>query len=94
MKIDPKIKKDLKERLRQEMEQKRREVTVVAAYKVDAEEVKALKEKVPLLRVGVVKWVVDSSLIAGYVVKMGSKVLDLSLQGQLQSFKKLIYGID
>ena len=94
MKIDPKIKKDLKERLRADLEQKKRQVTVVCAYKIGADEIKELKEKVPLLKEGDIKWQVDSSIIAGYVVKVGSKVLDLSLQGQLQNFKKLIYGID
>lgn len=94
MKIDPKIKKDLRERLRQDLEQKKRQITVVSAYKISSDEIKALKDKVPMLKTGEIRWVTDSSIIAGYVVKVGSQVLDLSLQGQLQNFKKLIYGID
>lgn len=94
MKIDPQIKKDLKERLRQDLEQKKRQVVLVSAYKIGADEIKALKEKLPALKDVDLKYQVDSAIIAGYIVKVGSRVLDLSLQGQLQNFKKLIYGID
>lgn len=94
MKIDPQIKKDLKERLKMDLEAKKQEVTVVSAYKLDVTEAKNLLNRFPSLKGSKVKYEIDSAIIAGYIVKIGSKVIDMSVSGQLQSFKKIIYELD
>lgn len=94
MKIDPAIKKDLAERLKQDLAQKKKQVVLVSAYKLDKKELDAVVAKVPDLKKAQVMLEVDPSIIAGYVIRVGSKVLDLSLKGQLNNFKKLIYGLD
>lgn len=94
MKIDPQIKKDLAARLKEDLASKKKQVVLISAYKLDKKEVDSVMAKIPDLRKADVKYEVDPSIIAGFVIKVGSKVLDLSLSGQLQNFKKLIYGID
>lgn len=94
MKIDPSIKKDLAARLKEDLANKRKQVVLVSAYKLDSKELSAIMAKVPDLKKAQVKQEVDPSIIAGYVIRVGSKVLDLSLKGQLNNFKKLIYGLD
>jgi len=94
MKIDPQIKKDLAARLKEDLATKKSQVVLVSAYKLDKKEESSLMLKLPILKQAQVKYEVDPKIIAGYVVRVGSKVLDLSLRGQLQNFKKLIYGLD
>ncbi|MFZ6034909.1 MAG: F0F1 ATP synthase subunit delta [Patescibacteria group bacterium] len=94
MKIDPKIKKDLEARLKEDLANKKKQVVLISAYKLDKKELAEVTAKVPVLKKADVRLEVDPSIIAGYIVKVGSKVLDLSLSGQLQNFKKIIYGLD
>lgn len=94
MKIDPSIKKDLAARLKEDLAQKKKQVVLVSAYKLDKQELAAIMAKVPDLKKAQVRYEVDPSIIAGYVIRVGSKVLDLSVAGQLNNFKKLIYGLD
>ncbi len=94
MKIDPQIKKDLAARLKEDLETKKNQVVLVSAYKLDKKEESSLMAKLPVLKKAQVKYEIDPKIIAGYVVRVGSKVLDLSLRGKLQNFKKLIYGLD
>ncbi len=94
MKIDPKIKKDLEARLKEDLAKKKKQVVLISAYKLDKKELAEVTAKIPALKKADVSLEVDPSIIAGYIVKVGSRVLDLSLSGQLQNFKKIIYGLD
>ncbi len=94
MKIDPRIKADLKARLKQDLVALKKQFTVISAFKIGNEEISEIKKKFPALKDALIVYEVDKSLIAGYVIKIGSKVLDVSIRGKLQNFKKLIYGLD
>jgi F-type H+-transporting ATPase subunit delta len=94
MKIDPQIKKDLAARLKEDLAKKKKQVVLISAYKLDKKEESSIMAKIPGLKNAQIRYEVDPAIIAGYVVRVGSKVLDLSLKGQLQNFKKLIYGLD
>lgn len=94
MKIDPQIKNDLKLRLKEDLSSRKRKVTITSAYKLAEEDKKEITDKFPALKKEPVTYLVDDSLIAGYIIKIGSKVTDISLKGRLQNFKNLIYEID
>jgi len=94
MKIDPLVKKELKLRLSEALEQKKRQVTLTSAYQLNKSDQAELIKKVPQLKDTGITYLVDKSIIAGYVIKVGSKIIDLSLLGQLQSFQNIIYEID
>jgi len=94
MKIDPQIKKDLKIRLKKDLEKKKNQVVIVSAYKLSQNETESLLKSFPELRKEAVEYEIDPNILAGYIIKKGSRILDISLSGKLQSFKKIIYGID
>ena len=90
MKIDPSIKKDLEKRLKDDLTAKKSQVTIVSAYKLNSSDTAAIFKKFLTLKKANIKYVIDESLIAGYIIKVGSKVVDISIKGQLESFKNLI----
>ena len=94
MRIDPKIKQDLKNKLKEELADKKNRVVVVSAYKLSETEINSLNDAFPQLLQSKTEYLVDENLIAGYIIKIGSQVTDLSLKGQLQNFKNKIYEID
>jgi len=94
MKIDPKIKQTLKNRLKQMLNDKKRQVTVTSAYRLGESEITYLLKQIPQLRAYNIEYAVDEAILAGYVIKIGSEITDLSLKGQLTNLKNLIYDID
>lgn len=91
MKIDLKIKSELKLKLKEVLASAKKKVLVSSAYELDSEEIEKLYQTIDGLRQSQIDYAVDKNLIAGYVIKVGSKVIDLSLKGKLQSLKNLIY---
>lgn len=91
MKIDPKIKFELKLKLEDVLASAKKKVMVISAYKLNDKDIEDLKRTITGLSQSQVEYKVESDLIAGYVIKVGSKVVDLSLKGRLQSLKNLIY---
>lgn len=94
MKIDPQIKEDLKLRLKEDLAKKRRRIVITCAYKMTEEEKRSVFNKFPALKDSSVDYKIDAGILAGYLIQIGSRVTDLSLKGQLQNFKNLIYEID
>jgi len=94
MRIDPKIKEDLKNKLKEELADKKIRVVVVSAYKLSEAEINNLSDVFPQLLRSKIEYFVDENLIAGYLIKIGSQLIDLSLKGQLQNLKNKIYEID
>ena len=93
MRIDPKIKEDLKQKLKADLAQNKKRVVVVSAYKLFEPEMNNLFNFFPQLKQSQIEFLVDNSLLAGYLIKIGSNVTDLSLKGQLQNLKNLVYEI-
>ena len=93
MRIDPKIKEDLKQKLKADIAQNKKRVVVVSAYKLFEAEMNNLYNFFPQLKQSQIEFMVDNSLLAGYLIKIGSNVTDLSLKGQLQNLKNLVYEI-
>jgi len=90
MKIDPSIKKDLEKRLKEDLASRKSQVTIVSAYKLNSTDTASIFKKFSTLKKSNIKYVVDETIIAGYIIKVGSKVVDISVKGQLESFKNLI----
>lgn len=90
MKIDPAIKKDLEKRLKEDLATKKSQVTIVSAYKLNPKDAEEIFKKFPSIKKSNIKYKIDESIIAGYVIKVGSRVVDISVKGQLESFKNLI----
>lgn len=94
MKIDPKIKEELRRFLNRELEKRKRQVVIVSPYKLKEDELKMIFKHFPFLSKDRVRNVVDKNLIGGVVIKFKTKVIDLSIKNQLKDLEKKLYEIN
>ena len=95
MKINPKLKNDLKNFLLEKIQKEQNRVEVYSADALDVDEKKALSEKkFPNLNWKDAEYRIDKSIIAGVIIKVGSKTIDLSLIGSLSKLSNTLYEID
>lgn len=90
MKIKPEIKEDIRKFIREKLQRKQQEATIVAPYKLEEEDLKELIAQFPHLKDKKVTVLVDSNLIAGFIIKQGTKVLDLSLVQRIKNLQHLV----
>ncbi|OGK17611.1 hypothetical protein A2866_04165 [Candidatus Roizmanbacteria bacterium RIFCSPHIGHO2_01_FULL_39_8] len=90
MKIDPTIKEDLKEYFKDRMRLVKEKVIITSAYELSDQEKKTIISSLGLPN-GKIEYKVDTRLVAGVIITYGSKIIDVSLKGQLQNFKHILY---
>jgi ATP synthase F1 delta subunit len=93
MKIDPQLKQELKEYILKREKESGRLVELVSAYKLGEDEVLSVQASFDFLRNDHMVNVVDKSIIAGVILKFGSKMIDLSVRGQLDQIKKRVSSL-
>lgn len=94
-KINPKLKQDLKNFLMEKIRKEQNRVTVISADELSAEEKKVLSgKKFTDLNWSQAIFQIDKSVIAGVIIKVGSKTVDLSLTGSLSKLSNTLYEID
>lgn len=91
MKIDQKLKKDLKKFLSEKILQDKNRINVECAYPISQEEKEMVKKNFKSLDWDNSIFTVDESIIAGIKIKTGSRVYDLSLSGILDKLAKNLY---
>ena len=69
-------------------------VLVLSADKLDMSERKLLEKKFSDLNWKDSVYQIDKSVIAGIIIKVGSKTIDLSLTGSLSKLSNTLYEID
>lgn len=93
-KINPKLKKDLKSFLLDNIQKEQNRALIISADNLDLDQKKILQKKFPDLNWSQVVYQTDRSVIAGVVIKVGSKTIDLSLTGSLSKLSNTLYEID
>ena len=93
MKIDPVLKDELEEYLKQKIAEEQKRVFIVAPYHLDESELNAIQGKFTLLQKAQIVQEEDKSLLGGFIIKFGSKMIDLSIKSELQKLKQSIYEI-
>lgn len=93
-KINPKLKKDLKSFLLDNIQKEQNRALIISADNLDLDQKKILQKKFPDLNWSKVVYQTDRSVIAGVVIKVGSKTIDLSLTGSLSKLSNTLYEID
>ena len=94
MKINPKLKNDLKSFLMEKIQKEQNRVTVYSADSLSIDEKKALENKFTDLNWKEAVYEIDKSVIAGIIIKVGSRTVDLSLSGSLSKLSNILYEID
>lgn len=90
MKIKPEIKKEIREFIRERLQKKQEEVTIIAPYKLSSEELQEIIKYYPQFEGKKINTVVDANIIAGIIIKQGTKVLDLSLAEKIRNLQHLV----
>ncbi len=94
MKINPKLKDDLKSFLMEKIQKEQNLVAVYSVDNLDIDEKKALEKKFADLNWDLAVYEIDKSIIAGIIIKIGSRTIDLSLSGLLSKLSNTLYEID
>ena len=94
MKINPKLKSDLKRFLMDKIQEERAIVMVYSASALSDDDKDILVKKFKELDWKNARFEIDQSVIAGVVIKVGSKTIDLSLLGSLSKLSNKLYEID
>jgi F0F1-type ATP synthase delta subunit len=94
MKINLKLKEDLKSFLMEKIHKEQNRVLVLSADSLGVDEKKALEKKFSDLNWTNSVYQIDKSVIAGIIIKVGSKTIDLSLTGSLSKLSNTLYEID
>lgn len=94
MKINPRIKEGLKDYLMEKIQKEQGLVTVFSADGLDVDEKQSLEKKFRDINWAEAVYEIDKSVIAGIIIKAGSKTIDLSLAGLLSKLSNTLYEID
>lgn len=92
MNLDPHLKDEVKKFLLRKLREESEVVTVVSAHPLTDGQAQEIKTLIPYSG-GQMNTEVDKSLIAGIIVRKGSRILDLSVKGRLQSIENTIKRI-
>lgn len=108
MKLDPELKKEIedylknhdvknkkeviKKYLERRLEDKKKIVKIISAYKLNQEEIRLIMNQFPYLekRYDKIENEIDEKIMAGVIIKFNSKVLNLTLESKLKSLKKIL----
>lgn len=92
MKIDPRIKEELKQFLLQKTSSDSKpRVVIRASYILSDQEIADLSAKIPLLKNAHIIPKSDPSILGGFMIEFGSSIIDLTLNSELQSLAQTLY---
>lgn len=94
MAINLKIKQELEEYLQNRAGRDNNKAFITSAHNLNTEEIKAIRAAIPVLKMCQITNLLDERILGGFIIKFNTKIIDLSLSGQLKNFKKLVYEID
>lgn len=93
MKIKPRLKDDLKKFLLLKLGEESKVVTLISSHKLTNEQIEDIKERFPRIKNKEIVLEINENLMAGFILKEGSKITDLSLKSNLNNIKKNIYEL-
>ena len=90
MKLNSQLKQELKDYVTRRLHDKSSHVEVVSPYKLSNEEINDLRKNISILEKAEITNSIDPSILAGVVIRFGSKMIDLSIKGELQDIRNKI----
>lgn len=85
----------IKKYVERRLKDKKKDVTIISSYKLSDQEITEIKDRFPFIekKGGEVRNKVNTDLMAGLIIKFGSKVLDLTLESQLSNLERDLKSI-
>ena len=87
MKINPRLKAELKKIALAKMREAQEQVTITSACELTQPMLKQITDMVPQIAGSDIKVIVDEQLLGGIVIRRGSKMIDMSLRSQLHTLE-------
>lgn len=91
MKIDPQLQSIVRKHFEEELEEKYGRVTITTSYKLDLNEIESITTLFPFFKEKKIDNVVDKNILGGFIIRFGSKLIDISIKSLLQSVKQTFY---
>lgn len=66
-------------------------VTIMSGYELTKGEIDTIKNSYPQIKDAKLLNVVDQNIISGVIIKIGTRLIDLTLNGALQKLRKNLY---
>lgn len=85
MKLSKEIKEELRGFLKKRDLQHEIKAQIIAPYQLSESEVHSIQSKIPIMKGLSTEVIVDGTLLAGFVVRVGSKMMDYSLRSKVNS---------
>jgi F0F1-type ATP synthase delta subunit len=89
MNIDVNLKEELRHYLKEKLAQERG-ATITSVYQLTDDDLETIKKAFPPLTDFKIENIIDKKILGGIVIKFDTKVIDLSIAGQLKNFRRLI----
>ncbi len=93
MKIKPEVKQDIKKFIKERLRSKQQEITIVSPYNLTKEEIQDIIQRYPQLAKKKIVQQVDQQILAGVIIKQGTKILDLSLAKKIKTLHNIVNEI-
>lgn len=93
MKINPRLKTELKKIALAKMREDEDVVTIQAACVLSPAMISTIKKMIPQIEDGEIRTEVDESLLGGIIVRRGSRMIDLTLRSMLQKLATTTHEI-
>ena len=93
MKIKPRLKEELRKYLLFKLSEDSKNVTIISSHNLSDEQIQNIKIKFPSIQNKKISVEINENLMAGFIIKEGSKITDLSLKSSINKIKKNIYEL-
>ncbi len=90
MDVNFKLKEELASYFKERAKSKEKLFTIISAYKLSEKDLNQIRKVLSIPTDFNVVNTVDSGVLGGLVIKLGSKLIDLSIGGQLKKIRKLV----
>lgn len=92
--IDSTIKEEIRKYFLERMTKDTLTAVVYTPYKLSQNEINSVKKELPFFSKYRIINLVDKDIISGFIIKFGTKIIDVSMRNQLKNFQKRLYEIN
>lgn len=92
--IDSNMKEEIRKYFFERMTKDKLTAVVYTPYKLSQDEINSIKKELPFFSKYKILNLIDKNIIVGFIIKFGTKIMDVSMRNQLRNFQKRLYEIN